>query len=872
MKNKKEGNGHWLKRLFGRLALVLLLLVLFVFISSAVISYFFEDEVADAALRQVYKTVDTEVSHKQVSLSLWRKFPKVSLKVDGFAVKAKKSDEDLLEVETLYLQFNLVQLLKNTFELQRVSVSHATLYLERYSKNRCNWDIFRTSDDTSENSLSLALAALSLSDVTVCYVDDEQRLYGRGVLEHLTAKGHFKQEHCDLKCALSFSIDTLQSDTQLLWTNRQFRMKGMTVMDLEQQAYRLHDLYIGISKINAVADAALKKADVGWDFSVRLNGKRQSLSDLLAELPADLRQPLDSCRLQGLLSWEMTAQGNSMSQTQVILDGLLEKALFQPAGSDAALKSVMAELHYETYFPDWEEHSQLQVKTFSAALATGRIMGSATASNFVHPHLQVQLQAALQLADLKELLPQIALYQIGGKADVQLKMDHVFEDWAHCSLQNLGDADLSGSMTLKKGLLRVDSSSFLWDDFSASLLFSGQTLEVVRFNGKVQGNKCGMTAKVSPIYDFMFVEGSKLHVTGQLNSPMLNVDAFFPPVSVETESVSSSDAAKAVCLPDFLEAELQIKADKLKYDRFEAQNVMGKLIYRDAAVEVKDFTLQALAGKVQLQARLQALLSGNFMLNADASANQVDIQRLFYVLHDFGVNGENGLTHRNIRGKASAEMFFSAKMDSCLVMDPESVDCEADLTVANGQLLNYKALESLSTFVKLEDLKEVKFETLKNRILIHRKVVQIPEMEVKNNLLNLVLSGSQTFDGDLNYNVSLYLNELLSKKRKERVPSDEFGEVVENGKYGVRLHLLVAGNLDQPQFKWNHKKANEGLRQSFKQQGEELKGLFRSDKQTEGKDSLSGSDNSSVNSSKRKKDKLLNDSRQKQEELDIEDW
>ena len=109
----------------------------------------------------------------------------------------------------------------------------------------------------------------------------------------------------------------------------------------------------------------------------------------------------------------------------------------------------------------------------------------------------------------------------------------------------------------------------------------------------------------------------------------------------------------------------------------------------------------------------------------------------------------------------------------------------------------------------------------------------------------------------------------MSKKRKERVSSDEFGEVVEDGKYGVRLHLLVAGTVDDPQFKWNHKKANEGFRQSLRQQGDEFRELFKSEK----REQTGTADTAQQKLSKRKKEEReLNDSRKRQQELDVEDW
>lgn len=864
-----------LKRIFGKSALVLILIVLLVFISSAAISFFFEDEVANTVLRQVYKSVDTEMSHSKVSLSLWRKFPKVSLKVDDLSVKAKNSNDNLLEAKTVYLQLNLFRLLQNSFELQKLNVEHVRLYLESYSENRHNWDIFRESDDSSETGLSLALASVSLSDISIFYTDDENLFTGSGHINRMTAKGRFRDEKFDFRLSAMIQIDSLLQDTMVYCLNKGIRLKGDAVADFAQKQYELHNFNIGVLRINTVLEAVARQQGEDWQYEANLVGKKMSVGDLIKQLPDVYQRSLDSLELQGNLNLAVVLRGSAKTQTGIEAVCQLEKGYVRPNESPVALKSVEMKMLYTSQFPDLASHSVIKVPILSANLESGRITGKAEVTDLNSPHFRANLQASLQLSDLQAFIPKTVFYKIGGKADFKLEVEHIFSSMENVSFPSLKDAEIKGSMTLKKACLQIDSNSFLWDDFSASLKFDNQTLNIIRFNGSVQGNRCELTGSVSPVYDFFFVDNCKLKVEGQLYAPMLNVDAFIPPVTTQTVSASQNEVSRAVHFPDFVEAEIRLKSDRLKYDRFEAQKVEGLLKYKGDVLSVEDLSLKALDGKVLMQAGLRSLPSGGFRLQTKASVRQVDIQRLFYVLHDFGYTEENGLTHNNIRGKATSDIQMVALLDSCLVLLPESIDCNADLTLVNGRLLNFKPLEALSAFVKLEDLKDIRFETLTNRITIQNKQIQIPEMDIKNNLLNLVLSGGQTFDGDLNYNISLYLSDLLSNKRKNRVSSDEFGEVVEDGKYGVRLHILLAGNTENPQFKWNRKKANEGFRQGFKQQREEFRELFGNGEKDKSSSVISSSVSDTLQGKayKRKKENQdLNDSKKKQQELDIDDW
>lgn len=161
----------------------------------------------------------------------------------------------------------------------------------------------------------------------------------------------------------------------------------------------------------------------------------------------------------------------------------------------------------------------------------------------------------------------------------------------------------------------------------------------------------------------------------------------------------------------------------------------------------------------------------------------------------------------------------------------------------------------------MEDLKEIRFETLKNRVGVHQSVVSIPEMEIKNSALNLFLSGNQTFKGDLHYNLKLHVSELLAKRRRAR--SQEFGEVEDDGSKGLYLYLLVAGTTDNPVFKWNREKARADFKDNLQQQKQELKSLFGGDKKDNGAEAP-------VSPAKEEK-KKLNDSKQKPVELELDD-
>ena len=99
------------------------------------------------------------------------------------------------------------------------------------------------------------------------------------------------------------------------------------------------------------------------------------------------------------------------------------------------------------------------------------------------------------------------------------------------------------------------------------------------------------------------------------------------------------------------------------------------------------------------------------------------------------------------------------------------------LSIEKGELIDFKPLESLSGYVSLDELKHVRFSNLENSIEVENELVKIPAMEIKSSALSVYISGTHSFNNEIDYNVTLLLSELLSGKfRQKNTTIKEFGE------------------------------------------------------------------------------------------------
>ena len=106
----------------------------------------------------------------------------------------------------------------------------------------------------------------------------------------------------------------------------------------------------------------------------------------------------------------------------------------------------------------------------------------------------------------------------------------------------------------------------------------------------------------------------------------------------------------------------------------------------------------------------------------------------------------NFITNKNIKGTATANIYLQAMWDKNNKFYSPSLHVSSQLRIENGELIEFEPMYNLSDYVSLEELKDVKFATLENKIRIENEKIIIPEMDMYSTALSVHISGEHSFD------------------------------------------------------------------------------------------------------------------------------
>ena len=282
-------------------------------------------------------------------------------------------------------------------------------------------------------------------------------------------------------------------------------------------------------------------------------------------------------------------------------------------------------------------------------------------------------------------------------------------------------------------------------------------------------------------------------------------------------------------MPNWIKANLNSTIATFTYNDFITTEVSGLLDYKNLTLTGENMQLSTLNGSVDGDFKFYESKNNRLKLSSQLNLKQINIRNAFLAFDNFK---QDFITAEHIKGIGTAEIEMKAAWGAGFIFKEEDLKVKSHLIIEKGELIQFKPLESLSNYVKLEDLKEVKFSTLENTIEIDNKVIDIPAMEIKSSALSISISGTHTFEQEIKYDIELSLSELMSTKFREKntqIKKTEFGEVEENGKIFNTVYFKMTGNSDDPKISLDPTRFLENVQELVKKEGEKITTIIKED-------------------------------------------
>jgi hypothetical protein len=806
-----------------RIVLYAMALLLIVILGLACFLWANKQELKQQLLAQINKSLHTQITIQRIGIDFYHNFPQIGLDLQDVKVTdAFNTPQELLAAGHIYIGFNIWDILNKNYRIRKLNIDSGSVHLLITKTGKANYMIHKA-DSTSKNETFIYLESVTLKNMLAVYDDRNHKQYDKALINQMNCELKAEENQFQLICKGNMDAHELRSG-KIAW----IKDKEITVDLGFNYMYSKSELVfknssIQIEKLPLHLIGKINNQNTYTDIDIGFKASQTNIQSLLGLVPFKLKLT-EEWKSEGVTYFEGSIKGklSDKKNPDVHIAFSVENGRLNNEQKNIALNHVACNGIFKYSNGD----GLLQLQPFSFKMSKSDFNGSLKLTSFNDLMVEASVNCHAEGTDLIKLTGKEILKNADGYVDANLSCRGRYKDLTN----NAAKAESAGQIRIALKNLSFQNREENIEKLDAELQLNGTNLLIKRLQATLYQSDVEISGELKQVYAYLF-DKKELMANIEYHSGYIDLAKFYVP---------TASASKPLTFPQRIRLKADIKIDELDYNLFKAKQIVAGLIWEDAHITVNDISVQTMNGNIKGNLQVFSAADGRLMLSTKTNLSEVNITEVFRQCNNFS---QTEIVDKNLKGLLNCEAEIISVWSQSGACDLDKLYVLADVELKNGEIIHYEPLQKLSRFANVDDLRNLKFASLRNKIEIRDQTIFIPEMEILSNAMNITLAGSHTFNNYLDYRLKIKLSELLKKKRK---PSEnEFGEEDENGK-GLSLFLTMKGPVNDLNIAYDKIGVKEKIKQDLHKEKENITDVLKKElgigKDTEIKEKQTNSD------------------------------
>jgi hypothetical protein len=802
------------KRVFARIfksILWLCVIAILLLISSVLLVFVYEDEVKGIIVKELNKHLKTEVriDPKNIDLTFISSFPKCAIEFKDFVAMEtwnKKQRDTLIFASSLSLRFSIKDIFDKKYNITRIALDGAKCYMKVDQKGNLNYEVWKTdlAEGGSSDSVNFKLEDISIQNSKLVYRNKEQKIRTDVEIRKISFSGKFGENDYSLTSKGDLFVHTLQVAEVNYIKNKD--LKADVELAVTGDNYQIKNADIQLNRMYLSVIGSLQYKDSLENISLQYDGKNLDIGSVLSLLPDKYKDRVNEYKSSGEFyvkgKYDQVANKDPMIYTSFgIKNASIE---YRPKST------VLSNVNLKGEFSIGNSTGKLSLRDISANLKGNNFTGNFSMVDFNDPQIDVSAKGTFDLKEVLLFWPIDTLEKLEGTLDFNGEVTGAVSELKQQALSEKVKMAIQADVKGLVAKFKNDKKEFKVE--TCKITAKGRDVKVEDLK-LIKGNSdVNVTGEIPGLFNHLLDRKAPLIIIGDLKSKFFDPDDFI--------YTSGSAQNSEFNVPSHIQLKLDASVESFAFREFKAKNINGNFELKNQKMMLSEMKLETMDGKAEVNALVDA--SGKMLeVNLQSHLEKMNIRQMFADLNNFG---QSTLTDKNVNGIVTADIDFSGNWDKLLNADLKSIVSLINLHIEQGELNDFKPLESLSKFVDINDLKRIKFASLTSTVNIYGQKIFMEKTSLKNSALNIEFSGMHTFDNNIDYHIRLLISDLLAKKRKA---DDEFGPVENDPDKKRCAFILMTGNIDNIKIRYDKQGMKQKIREDMKEEKQSLKQLFK---------------------------------------------
>ncbi len=807
-----------LKKISITLAVILSILVG----TGYYISSVYEDEVKNYILTEINKRLNTKVDIEEINFSVFRKFPYASLEftnVRADEITSKKKKDDLFKVKSIYLQFNILDIIKKNYIIKKIAVDNGYINIKINKNGEDNFHIWKNDTTSTAEPFKIELTKLVFENISVSSNNDYKNLDFLVLAENLSLSGNFSENNYTLQTSAKLLLQQLNSNNQSWIKNKKINLSTSLSVQQDIGKYNIDDGKISIENLAFNLSGNFINKNNSTLLNIVSQGNNLSIESIFSLFPPQQQGNLKSYKSKGSITYKATLKGNySFTETpdfdakfNIVNGEILEKT------SDISLTQLSVK---GSFSQKKKSPSKLILQNFNANFGAGHIAGDYTITDFNNPFIQFKSTANIDLTSAKSFFKLDTLEIANGNLNLNLEYSGYINELTNIKAHDLQKLKATGQLSITDGNLKLVNFPYSLQGLNGSFQFNNNEIIIDSLVTNFNSSYISLQGSFKNLLAYLFIDDQKLLVNATFHSKKIILDELLSSIGT-----SKKDTVYTLNLPRNLSFNLNAQIDTFSFRKFKAENFTAQLLLQNKQFTASNVSFNAMHGKINGDFYMDDTNENEIVITSTADIKTINIKELFDECENFG---QNYFVADNIKGVASTTLQFASVWNKNLDLNRDKLYVLADLTIYKGELIKYQPALALGKFIELSELDDIKFATLQTQIEIKNQLITIPKTEIKSSALDLTISGTHSFDNAIDYRFKLLMNDVLWKKAKStKKENSEFGYVEDDGLGKAVLFLHMTGTVSNYKLTYDTKSLKEKWNDDIKEEKRTLKQILK---------------------------------------------
>lgn len=819
MKNNRLASS--LKKIVATIFILLVLLISFAFAAP----YLFKGKIIALVKKQINENINAKADFKDVDISFFRHFPKVSVALEYLQVTGVNefAGDTLIAAKDIDLSLDILSVVKGSdYKIHSVIINEPRIHAIVTKDGRANWEITKESDSSvaeteDEKPYSLNLQKYAIRNGYIWYNDASSNMSTEIVNLNHEGTGNFNADLFVLKTKTTAEAVNFTYGSIPYLTNAKTSMDANIQVDNKTGTYSFRNGLINLNAMQISTEGSFRLVnDSTYNMDIEFNAPSTDFKSIISLIPAVYKTDFDKVKTSGQAVFNGFVKG-TYSNTELPAYNInleVENGFFQYPDLPKPVKNInliikvdnpdgvtdhtvvnIPKAHIE--FDNEPFDFRLRVKNpvsdlFIDAAAKGRLDLSKI-TQFVKLEAGTKLNGLLN-ADVNAT---------GHLSAIEKQQYDQFHAGGSINLSNFlyASKDYPDGVQLKNLLMTFNPKNVTINDVNGQYLKTNFSA-----NGTIN-NLLAYVLKDQSLDGSLHIKADKLNLNDWMG--------------VSTDTTATAETSEPFAVPSNINFTVNTSVDQLHYDNIDLQNLTGNLQIANETVSLNNVKAQALDGTMAI--------SGTYSTKTDKKKPDIsltydvkglDAQKTFITFNTFQKLMPIG---KFISGKISSQLSFTGKLGENMLPDLNSLTGQGNLLLIEGFLKKFTPVDKLAQTLNIKELEAISLKDVKNYIEFRNGKVLVKPFKVKMKEVDAEIGGMHGLDQSLDYVVNLklprslmgekgnqFVNNLITQVNNKGVPV-QMAEI-------VNLHVTMGGTILNPIIKTDLKQTANNLATDLKQQ------------------------------------------------------